>query len=203
MQTKPIARLFGGFWKLFLILITLLAAQILLLIATIQILRRNKWLRAKMFKPLNVVTLPLAGRRFSPYALLSHTGRRSGRTYMTPLRAYPFADGFVLGLTWGPDVDWCRNVMASGKGTLKWHDQEYVLERPELIPSTIAFASYPLPIQLATAQGILTQCLWLHRPSEDSTKASAIERDSRKYPSAESREYQVSGGVSKGRDSAG
>jgi hypothetical protein len=30
-------------------------------------------------KPYNAVILPIAGRRFSPYALLKHTGQRSGR----------------------------------------------------------------------------------------------------------------------------
>ena len=175
MQTNLVTRLFGGFFKLLLVLITLLSAQILLVIVLIQRMRRDKRLRAKMFKPLNAVTLPLAGRRFSPIALLRHTGRRSGRTYVTLLRAYPFGDGFVLGLTWGPDVDWCRNVMATGKGTLRWHGQEYVLERPEIIPVAFALTAYPLPIKLAMTMGAAKQCVWLHRPSEDSEKEGSEE----------------------------
>jgi hypothetical protein len=170
MQTKLLPRLYRGIFRAFLVLITLLAAQILLVIVLIQRMRRDKRLRAKMFKPLNAVTLPLAGRRFSSIALLRHTGRRSGRTYVTLVRAYPFGDGFVLGLTWGPDVDWCRNVMATGKGTLRWHGQEYVLERPEIIPVAFALTAYPLPIRLAMRMGAAKQCVWLHRPSVVSAK---------------------------------
>ena len=168
MQTKLLTRLFRGVFRSFLILLTLLATQFLLVIVLIQRMQRDKGLRTKVFKRFNAVTLPLAGRRFSPFGLLRHTGRRSGRTYVTPLRGYPFGDGFVLELTYGPDVDWCRNVMATGKGMLSWHGQEYVLEQPEIIPATLALAAYPLPIKLAVTKGVVKQCLWLHRPSEAS-----------------------------------
>ena len=44
---------------------------------------------------------------------LHHVGRRSGRTYVTPLSAYPLGDGFVLVVAY-PYVDWCENVLAAG-----------------------------------------------------------------------------------------
>jgi hypothetical protein len=107
MHTNFIPRFFGGVFKLLLALITLLAAQMLLLTALIHMMRHNQRFRVKVFQLFNSVTLPIAGRRFSPYGLLKHTGRRSKQTYVTPLKVYPFGDGFVLTLTYGPEVDWC------------------------------------------------------------------------------------------------
>lgn len=105
-----------------------------------------------------------AGRRFSPYALLEHTGRRSGRAYLTPVGAFPFGDGFIIGLSYGADVDWCRNITASGHAIVKWRAQEFVLERPEIIPMSRAVLQalppyFPLPARE------LRQFVWLHRPS--------------------------------------
>ena len=47
-----------------------------------------------------------------PLATLHHTGRRSGRRYRTPVLAFPTERGIVIALTYGPDVDWLRNVLA-------------------------------------------------------------------------------------------
>jgi hypothetical protein len=45
---------------------------------------------------------------------LDHVGRCSGRSYMTPLGAYPLGDDFVLAVAC-PEVDWARNVLSCGK----------------------------------------------------------------------------------------
>jgi hypothetical protein len=63
---------------------------------------------------------------------LHHVGRRSGRTYMTPLSADSLGDGFVLAVAY-PKVDWCDNVLTAGKCTLTWNGKGYALQRPELI----------------------------------------------------------------------
>ena len=46
--------------------------------------------------------------------------------------------GFVIGLTYGPGTDWCRNVLASGHGTLVYDGAEYPLVAPEVVPSSEA-----------------------------------------------------------------
>jgi hypothetical protein len=163
MQTNLVTRLFGGFFKLLLVLITLLAAPILLVSALIHMMRHDKRLRGKVFKLYNAVTLPLAGRRLSPYALLRHTGRRSGRTNVTPLGALPFGDGFVLTLSYGPDVDWCHNIMTSGKCVLTWKGQGYALEKPERLPISETWEAYPLSTRLVISAGGVKQCLWVHK----------------------------------------
>jgi deazaflavin-dependent oxidoreductase (nitroreductase family) len=81
-------------------------------------------------KRANRFFLKIAGRRFRFYSILKHVGRRSGRAYATPVAAYPLGDGFVFALLDGDNVDWCHNVLAAGKCTLKTLGREYVLEGP-------------------------------------------------------------------------
>jgi hypothetical protein len=123
---------------------------------------------------LNPAALKIAGNRSRIYAALKHVGRRSGREYMTPLVAHPRGDGFVIPLPYGADVDWCRNVMAAGKCTLIWNEQEYTLERPEIIPAAAALSAYPLSQQIIFRAGGIKQYLWLHKseiPAKVTTNA--------------------------------
>ena len=110
-----------------------------------------------------------AGTRFGSLyfnlSVLKHVGRKSGRAYVTFLSAYPLGDGFVLTLAYGPDVDWCRNIMATGKCTLTWKGQEYPLEKPELLPISKARAAYPLSAWIFAKVGGMKQCLWVHKQS--------------------------------------
>ncbi|OBI59696.1 hypothetical protein A5706_18385 [Mycobacterium sp. E796] len=119
-------------------------------------------MRPKLLKPYNKVISPIAGKRRSPYALLEHVGRRSGRTYSTPVGAFRYGDGFVIGLSYGADVDWCRNVIAAGHANLKWRGQTFALERPEIIPmSTAVLQAIPSYFRLPARE--LKQFLFLHR----------------------------------------
>ncbi len=62
---------------------------------------------------LNKVT-----RRIAPwmpgFGVVVHRGRRSGRVYQTPVNVFAAGDGYVLALTYGPDTDWVKNVLAAG-----------------------------------------------------------------------------------------
>ncbi|MBR7826577.1 hypothetical protein KDK95_09700 [Actinospica sp. MGRD01-02] len=60
--------------------------------------------------------LALAGR--GPFSVVVHRGRKSGREYRTPLLLASVPEGFVAELTYGPNVDWLRNVEAAGGCTL-------------------------------------------------------------------------------------
>ena len=57
-------------------------------------------------------------RHVAPWApglgLVVHAGRRSGRTYQTPVELFPAPGGYVIALTYGPDTDWTKNVLAAG-----------------------------------------------------------------------------------------
>ncbi len=97
---------------------------------------------------LNRVTRRIARSSFGPFAIVRHVGRRSGKPYETPIMVAPVADGFVIELTYGPNVDWHKNVLAAGGCTLIWHGKEYVIDRIEPLAVATGRAAFPLPAQL-------------------------------------------------------
>jgi len=44
------------------------------------------------------------------FGVVIHQGRRSGRTYRTPVNVFRIADGYLIALTYGVDSDWVKNV---------------------------------------------------------------------------------------------
>jgi deazaflavin-dependent oxidoreductase (nitroreductase family) len=64
--------------------------------------------------------------------LVIHRGRRSGRQYQTPVNVFPAPDGYVLALTYGPDTDWVRNVLAAGGCELRTRGRTVRLVSPRL-----------------------------------------------------------------------
>lgn len=64
------------------------------------------------------------------WAIVVHRGRKSGRTFRTPLWAFRRHNGFVLALTYGPETDWVRNVLAAGGCELQTRRRRYQLGAP-------------------------------------------------------------------------
>ncbi len=131
-------------------------------------LLRVKWFsdRTRRFtktanRPMRRIAGTRLGMLYFNLGALHHIGRRSGRTYVTPLSAYRLGEGFVLGVAY-PEVDWCRNVLAAGKCTLTWNGREYALERPELIPAAQAMKAYPLLVKPFVVGPGTKTFLWLH-----------------------------------------
>ena len=80
------------------------------------------------------LTLPLAGKRWNPiFSVVRHTGRRSGRTFDTPVAARRWEDGFVLALAFGSGAHWYRNLLATGGGVIRWRGKESPVGTPEPI----------------------------------------------------------------------
>lgn len=74
----------------------------------------------------------LAGR-VPLFAIVEHTGRKSGTRYRTPVNAFRTQDGFVIALTYGRDVDWLRNVLVAGGATLEHRDKQIEMDDPRVI----------------------------------------------------------------------
>ena len=80
----------------------------------------------------NRVANPFA-RRLPGFAVLRHTGRRTGATYETPLNAWRENDRIVIALTYGEDVDWLKNARASGSSVLVMRGEEIAVGRPGVV----------------------------------------------------------------------
>jgi deazaflavin-dependent oxidoreductase (nitroreductase family) len=87
-----------------------------------------------MTRPLNPLIRKFAGgRHFGMAALIRHTGRRSGRPYVTPASARLSGDVVVIPLTFGSQSDWSRNVRAAGGCSIRLNGREYELTQPQLL----------------------------------------------------------------------
>ena len=105
--------------------------------------RDNKRLRTFVKRFVNPILRNIAQTSRGPFALLRHVGRRSGKAYEIPIMVWPVTDGFVIALTYGPHVDWLRNLQAAGCGSLRWHKREYVIENPRFIEAKNALPALP------------------------------------------------------------
>jgi deazaflavin-dependent oxidoreductase (nitroreductase family) len=81
---------------------------------------------------LNPIIRPLA-RRLPSFAILTHRGRTSGRTYRTPINVFRRGDAYIFLLTYGSDVQWVKNVLASGSCSIETRGRVVKLVEPELI----------------------------------------------------------------------
>ena len=111
-------------------------------------MKKHEQLSAFNKRFFNPLMLKLAGKKYVPFAVVRHVGRKSGKTFETPISAKPVRDGFVIALPYGSNADWYRNVLAAGGGVMRWHGKEYVFGKPEPVDSNKALPIFPLPLRM-------------------------------------------------------
>jgi deazaflavin-dependent oxidoreductase (nitroreductase family) len=94
---------------------------------------------------LNPVALRSARGKHGPFSLIRHVGRKSGRSYETPIIVAPIAGGFVAELTYGRQVAWYRNLAAAGHGVLVVHGEEYAVDAVRDLDPDLGLAAYGQP----------------------------------------------------------
>ncbi|GAA5082232.1 nitroreductase family deazaflavin-dependent oxidoreductase [Nocardia iowensis] len=80
------------------------------------------------------------------WAVVIHRGRKSGRIFRTPLWAFRRGDRYVIALTYGPESDWVRNVLAAGGCQLQSRRRHYEVDNPHVYRDESA-ADMPLFIR--------------------------------------------------------
>jgi deazaflavin-dependent oxidoreductase (nitroreductase family) len=71
------------------------------------------WWLARFNKRLtNHLTSPFA-TRLPGFGIVVHRGRKSGQLYRTPVNVFARPGVYAMALTYGPDSQWVRNVLAS------------------------------------------------------------------------------------------
>ena len=121
----------------------------------------------------NGMTRKISGTPWSSWGLLTHVGRRSGRTYQTSLGAHPYGDGFLLPLGYGTHTDWYQNLMAAGTGELAWKGRTYHLDRPELISGPEATRAWPRRDRILLQLAGIHDFVWLHQSKEQASSSGA------------------------------
>jgi deazaflavin-dependent oxidoreductase (nitroreductase family) len=94
----------------------------------------------------NKVLVHLAGH--GPFIELEHVGRRSGRVYRVPLNAFRAGDTVTFALTYGPRVDWLRNVRAAGGCRVRMGREILTLGAPVDLPTQVGLARMPAPARV-------------------------------------------------------
>ena len=83
-----------------------------------------------------------------------HRGRRSGNVYQTPVNVFATEDGYVFALTYGPDTDWVKNVLASGGCELRTRGRVIRLTSPRLFHDEARRDIRPLERQALRVIGV-------------------------------------------------
>lgn len=96
-----------------------------------------------------------------PFAIIRHVGRRSGKPYETVIWVWSLGEGFVIALTYGPEVDWYRNMLAAGGGTVVWHKRAYVVGKPEPIDAKTAMSAFPAAFRPIFQRTGMQDFVWL------------------------------------------
>lgn len=78
---------------------------------------RNGWLFV-IKHGLNRLTGRWARQGSEHFSIVRTVGRKSGKTFETPIIVQPIEGGFVCELTYGPEVNWYRNLVAANGGEI-------------------------------------------------------------------------------------
>ena len=112
----------------------------------------------KTMARLNRVGLNRLTRRIAPWApgfgVVVHQGRRSGRTYRTPVNVFPTPDGVRIALTYGADSDWVKNVVASGGCRLLTRGRELSLTGPRIVHDPTRAGTRPVERRILRLLGV-------------------------------------------------
>lgn len=127
------------------------------------VIRPLVWFSRRFINPRQMRT---AGRPGAYASIIRHRGRRSGRTYETPVGAVPTDDGFVIALPYGTRAQWLRNVLAAGSATLVSEGAVHEVDRPELVRLEAANAWFPAGDQRSHRWFGVEHCLRLRAVPE-------------------------------------
>jgi deazaflavin-dependent oxidoreductase (nitroreductase family) len=86
-------------------------------------------------------------QRLPGFGVVVHKGRTSGRQYRTPVNVFRRGDRYIIALTYGPNADWVRNVLADGGCTFETRGRTLHLSRPRLFHDE-ARNAVPAPVRL-------------------------------------------------------
>ena len=89
-------------------------------------------MRPFTIRVVNPVTRLVAGW-LPGFGILHYRGRKSGKEYRIPMNVFRRGDEYVFALTYGPDVQWVKNVIAAGECRLVTLGRSRRLIGPRLV----------------------------------------------------------------------
>jgi deazaflavin-dependent oxidoreductase (nitroreductase family) len=117
-------------------------------------------------RAMRPLALRSAGKQGSNTSVIRHVGRRSGRTYQTPVVAVQHDDSFLIALPYGERTDWLKNVLGTGSAAIMTNGHTYQVDRPEVIPMAEATAYFRPREQRMHRQFHVGSALQVHQRPE-------------------------------------
>ena len=81
---------------------------------------------------MNPVMRPVV-KKLPFFAIVTHRGRKTGRSYRTPVNVFRRGNEHFFFLTYGSDSQWVKNVLANGSCSIETRGRVVELVDPELI----------------------------------------------------------------------
>jgi deazaflavin-dependent oxidoreductase (nitroreductase family) len=118
------------------------------------------------------MTIRLARSGHGRFSLIRHVGRKSGRPFETPVILARLGPDFVAELTYGPQVQWYKNIVAAGGCVVVYEGQEYAVDAIEPCSAQAGLDAYGKPESLILKLLKRTDFRLLHTIRESSPNQS-------------------------------
>lgn len=110
-----------------------------------------------------------AGNPGAYASIIQHVGRRSGKTYRTPVGTQAVPDGFLITLPYGTRADWVQNVLAAGEAAITADGETVRVNQPEVLSAAEVVDELPKSEQRLLKLFNVEQFLRVHRVDEGSS----------------------------------
>ncbi len=104
-----------------------------------------------------------AGTDATQTSVIHHIGRKSGRTYETPVDTIAATTGFLIALPYGTRADWVRNVLAAGSATVATRGERVDVDRPTIVATADVAGQLPAKTLRTLRLFGVSQCLHLEK----------------------------------------
>ena len=113
-----------------------------------------------------VVTNPVArlvAGRLPGFGIIVHRGRKSGRTYRTPVNVFARPGGFTIALTYGGG-DWVANVLAARTAEILTKGRKHHVGNPRVVndPTRVGV---PAPVRAILGRLHVDEFMYVDRSS--------------------------------------
>ncbi len=88
--------------------------------------------------------------RLKSYAIIEHVGRKSGKTYRTPVLTFRTPEGFSFLVGYGTESDWVKNLLAANGGVVVHQNKRYPVTNVSLLSPAEGRAVLPKALRSLT-----------------------------------------------------
>jgi deazaflavin-dependent oxidoreductase (nitroreductase family) len=104
-----------------------------------------------------------AGTAETQTSVIAHIGRKSGRSYETPIDIIETSTGLLVALPYGTRADWVRNVLDAGSATVVTHGERVDVKSPNIVAISDVAGSIPRGTMRMLRLFGVSQCLHLEK----------------------------------------